>query len=154
MTRATKARRTSCEEVARWDLGVHLTTQDAANFADATGQANALSAHGCTCYLANPVDATNLVQPLIEAERQHRLRARMAAEVRSALSTLSVNVPSPKARVRRLSGGQRQAVAIARSASFGTKLVIMDEPPPLLAYRRRRVLRRLSCGCVTKGSRF
>ncbi|MGH7119761.1 MAG: substrate-binding domain-containing protein [Acetobacteraceae bacterium] len=56
-------------------LGVHLTTEDAANLADATGQANALTAliaHGYSCYLVNPVDATNLVQPLIEAERQHR----------------------------------------------------------------------------------
>lgn len=55
-------------------------------------------------------------------------RRGMATEVGAALAGLSVNVPSPKARVRRLSGGQRQAVAIARSASFGTKLVIMDEP--------------------------
>lgn len=56
-------------------LGVHLTTEDAANLADATGQANALSAlisHGYSCYLVNPVDATNLVEPLVEAQGQHR----------------------------------------------------------------------------------
>jgi|SRR5579875_288880 ABC-type sugar transport system substrate-binding protein len=56
-------------------LGVHLTTQDAANLADATGQANALTAlinHGYSCYLVNPVDDTNLVQPLVQAQAQHR----------------------------------------------------------------------------------
>ncbi|MGH7119763.1 MAG: ATP-binding cassette domain-containing protein [Acetobacteraceae bacterium] len=70
-------------------------------------------------------------------------RARMAAEVRSALSTLSVNVPSPKARVRRLSGGQRQAIAIARSASFGTKLVIMDEPTASLGVQETARVERI-----------
>jgi simple sugar transport system ATP-binding protein len=55
-------------------------------------------------------------------------RKSMSQAVTEALSTLAVNAPSPKARVRRLSGGQRQAIAIARSAAFGSKLVIMDEP--------------------------
>jgi D-xylose transport system ATP-binding protein len=34
--------------------------------------------------------------------------------------------------VRRLSGGQRQAVAICRAAGFSSKLVIMDEPTAAL----------------------
>lgn len=55
-------------------------------------------------------------------------RKGMAARVAESLSSLSVNVPSPGARVRRLSGGQRQAIAIARAATFGSRLVIMDEP--------------------------
>jgi len=74
-------------------------------------------------------------------------RRGMAAEVRAAISTLSVNVPSPKARVRRLSGGQRQSIAIARSASFGSKLVIMDEPTASLGVqetaRVEDIIRRL-----------
>ncbi len=55
-------------------------------------------------------------------------RRGMARRVAELLSLLSVNVPSPSARVRRLSGGQRQAIAIARAATFGSHLVIMDEP--------------------------
>ena len=55
-------------------------------------------------------------------------RGSMRRQVASAMSLLSVNVPSPNDRVRRLSGGQRQAVAIARAAMFATRLVIMDEP--------------------------
>jgi fructose transport system ATP-binding protein len=34
-----------------------------------------------------------------------------------------------------LSGGQRQAVAVARAAMFGTKLIIMDEPTAALGVR-------------------
>ncbi len=43
--------------------------------------------------------------------------------------------------VETLSGGQRQGVAVARSAAFATKLVIMDEPTAALGVREtRRVL--------------
>jgi signal transduction histidine kinase len=48
------------------------------------------------------------------------------------LSRFVVDVPVATARVRRLSGGQRQAVAIARAASWGNKIVIMDEPAAAL----------------------
>jgi fructose transport system ATP-binding protein len=37
--------------------------------------------------------------------------------------------------VETLSGGQRQAVAVARSAAFATKLVILDEPTAALGVR-------------------
>ena len=37
-----------------------------------------------------------------------------------------------ESRVRRLSGGQRQAVSICRAAGFSSKLVIMDEPTAAL----------------------
>jgi len=59
-------------------------------------------------------------------------RRGMRIAVEEALSTLSVNVPSTRSRVRYLSGGQRQAVAIARAATFGRRLVIMDEPTAAL----------------------
>jgi fructose transport system ATP-binding protein len=37
--------------------------------------------------------------------------------------------------VETLSGGQRQAVAVARAAAFGTKVVILDEPTAALGVR-------------------
>jgi fructose transport system ATP-binding protein len=40
--------------------------------------------------------------------------------------------------VETLSGGQRQAVAVARAAAFGTKLVILDEPTAALGVRESR----------------
>lgn len=51
------------------------------------------------------------------------------------LSRLEVNIPTINARVRRLSGGQRQAVAISRAAGWGSRLVIMDEPTAALGVR-------------------
>ena len=62
-------------------------------------------------------------------------RKRMRREADLMLRKLSFNVPPVRSRVRRLSGGQRQAVAIARAAGFGSRIVIMDEPTAALGVR-------------------
>ncbi|SHH23795.1 monosaccharide ABC transporter ATP-binding protein, CUT2 family [Jatrophihabitans endophyticus] len=59
-------------------------------------------------------------------------RTRMKRDAREMVSTLAVNVPDVTSRVRRLSGGQRQAVAICRAAGFRSRLVVMDEPTAAL----------------------
>ncbi|GLY16209.1 ATP-binding cassette domain-containing protein [Kineosporia rhizophila] len=59
-------------------------------------------------------------------------RKAMKAEAQRMVSALAVNVPSVTSTVRRLSGGQRQAVSICRAAGFSSKLVIMDEPTAAL----------------------
>jgi ABC-type sugar transport system ATPase subunit len=59
----------------------------------------------------------------------------MRQEAASMLSRLEVNIPSIDASVRRMSGGQRQAIAICRAASWGSRLVIMDEPTAALGVR-------------------
>ena len=47
--------------------------------------------------------------------------------------------------VETLSGGQRQGVAVARAAAFGSKVVIMDEPTAALGVKEsRRVLELIS----------
>jgi simple sugar transport system ATP-binding protein len=48
------------------------------------------------------------------------------------LNDLKVDVPEIDAKARVLSGGQRQAIAIARSVYFSAKLLIMDEPTAAL----------------------
>jgi ABC-type sugar transport system ATPase subunit len=48
------------------------------------------------------------------------------------INGLSVNVPSPQAFVEELSGGQRQAIAIARATTWGNNVVLMDEPTAAL----------------------
>ena len=51
------------------------------------------------------------------------------------LGKLKINVKSADQKVEELSGGQRQAVAIARSTAFNAKVVIMDEPTAALAIK-------------------
>ena len=59
----------------------------------------------------------------------------MRTEARRMLDELDVHIPSVKARVRGLSGGQRQAVAISRAAGWSSQVVIMDEPTAALGVR-------------------
>jgi len=59
-------------------------------------------------------------------------RRAMARQARAMLSRLAINVPSVDQRVRRLSGGQRQAISICRAVGAGAKLVVMDEPTAAL----------------------
>ena len=68
--------------------------------------------------------------------------AAMRAFAREKLSELGLmtiqNIDQP---VETLSGGQRQGVAVARAAAFGSKVVILDEPTAALGVKEsRRVL--------------
>lgn len=67
----------------------------------------------------------------------------MEEEARRVLKTLRVNLPSLETPVAALSGGQRQAVAIARAVLWGTKLVIMDEPTAALGVAQTAEVLRL-----------
>jgi len=60
-------------------------------------------------------------------------RPRMVAQAREMLEALEIRIPRLGAKVEKLSGGQRQAIAIARAASFNPKVLIMDEPTSALA---------------------
>lgn len=63
------------------------------------------------------------------------MRQKARAELTElGISTLQdVTVP-----VENLSGGQRQAVAVARAASFGSKVVVLDEPTAALGVRESK----------------
>ena len=52
----------------------------------------------------------------------------MTREAASALEALEIHFPSLAQPIESLSGGQRQAVAIARAVYWEAKLLIMDEP--------------------------
>ncbi len=56
----------------------------------------------------------------------------MRQDTLAALQKTGVKIPNISNTIERMSGGQRQCVAIARTASFASKLTIMDEPTAAL----------------------
>jgi simple sugar transport system ATP-binding protein len=61
--------------------------------------------------------------------------ARSRDMAKQHLDRLKIHVKSVDQPVEELSGGQRQAVAIARSTAFDARIVIMDEPTAALAVK-------------------
>ena len=57
----------------------------------------------------------------------------MEQETQRLIDGLKIDISSVRQRVERLSGGQRQSVAIARAAAFNSKVTIMDEPTAALS---------------------
>ncbi len=78
-------------------------------------------------------------------------RRKMQEETRDLFAELNVSVPSITGRVRGLSGGQRQAVAIARGVMWGRELVIMDEPTAALGVRETAKVERMIADLVARG---
>ena len=75
-------------------------------------------------------------------------RAQMRRQARAHLQTFNIGIPSVRQRVDTLSGGQRQAVAVARAPAFGRHIVIMDEPTAALGVKETEavmdVIRRIN----------
>ena len=65
-------------------------------------------------------------------------RKRMVAGAISVISSLGVNIPSVRAKVETLSGGQRQGVAVARAVLQGGRVALLDEPTAALGVREGR----------------
>lgn len=67
-------------------------------------------------------------------------RKEMRAEVVAGFDRLGLTLPSPKTKVSALSGGQQQAVAIARAVLWGSHIVMMDEPSAALGVRQTEIV--------------
>jgi ABC-type sugar transport system ATPase subunit len=85
--------------------------------------------------LANNLDVSANV--FLGREMKHRYlggliktldEQKMLEEAKTALNTLDIHFPTLTQPIENLSGGQRQAVAIARAVYWDAKLMIMDEP--------------------------
>ena len=78
-------------------------------------------------------------------------RQAMQQETERLFETLNVTLPSIAGRIRGLSGGQRQAVAIARGVMWGQELVIMDEPTAALGVRETAKVEALIRDLIARG---
>jgi len=84
--------------------------------------------------LRKPGILGSVFRMLDKKEMEKRAKAKMSELGLMTIQNISQAVES-------LSGGQRQGVAVARSALFGSKVVIMDEPTAALGLKEsRRVL--------------
>jgi fructose transport system ATP-binding protein len=60
----------------------------------------------------------------------------MVKQAKEQMAKLGIStLQDMRQRVETLSGGQRQAVAVARAAAFGSKVIILDEPTAALGVR-------------------
>ena len=64
----------------------------------------------------------------------------MRRQAKEILDTLRINIPSVRTPIERLSGGQRQAVAVGRAVAWGQRIVLMDEPSAALGVEQTRLV--------------
>jgi len=70
--------------------------------------------------------------------------SKMESEAKKHIASLGIEtIQNIKQAVETLSGGQRQAVAVARAVAFGQKIIILDEPTAALGVRESNQVLRL-----------
>ncbi|WP_394940373.1 ATP-binding cassette domain-containing protein [Psychromicrobium sp. YIM B11713] len=78
---------------------------------------------------------------------------RMREAARQSLTDLGIStLQDVTVPVENLSGGQRQAVAVARAAAFGSKVVVLDEPTAALGVRESNQVLELIRALRDKGT--
>jgi simple sugar transport system ATP-binding protein len=68
------------------------------------------------------------------------------------LERLGITIPNPSRLCLTLSGGQRQAVAVARAMAWGSRVVLMDEPTAALGVEEREKVDQLVMGLRKHGT--
>jgi simple sugar transport system ATP-binding protein len=78
-------------------------------------------------------------------------RDRMRDETREALARLGIHLRSLSVPVRNLSGGQRQALAVARAITWATTAVLMDEPTAALGPKQSAIVYETVAAAAARG---
>ncbi|GGJ04191.1 ABC transporter ATP-binding protein [Alicyclobacillus cellulosilyticus] len=81
-----------------------------------------------------------LVKPVVPGVVRKLDRHEMERRAIPVLQELGIRLPPLSTLVASLSGGQRQAVAVARSVLWGSKLVMLDEPTAALGVAQQRAV--------------
>jgi D-xylose transport system ATP-binding protein len=105
------------------ELGIETVYQDLALADNLDVPANV--------FLGRELTQRGLLHPFLDLRR-------MEDESRRLLGRLKIDIPNIRQRVRSMSGGQRQSIAIARSVYFNAKVVILDEPTAALGVEETR----------------
>ena len=75
----------------------------------------------------------------------------MLSRSKEALTATGVKIPDLRNKIRNMSGGQRQCVAISRAATFASKLIIMDEPTAALGVQETAQVENIIRNLKTRG---
>lgn len=67
-------------------------------------------------------------------------KGEMRRQTAAGFSRLGLTLPAPTTKVTALSGGQRQAVAIARAVLWGSHIVVLDEPAAALGVKQTEIV--------------
>ena len=63
--------------------------------------------------------------------------AKMNSVTKQEMAKIGINIADPEQTVGTMSGGQRQALAIARAIHFGARVLILDEPTSALGQKQQ-----------------
>jgi ABC-type sugar transport system ATPase subunit len=100
-------------------LGIEMVYQDFALVDNLDVAANVFLGREAVRWRLGPIQVMN--KPLMETQ------------ARQLLDKLKIDIDSVRLKVKNLSGGQRQAVAIGRVTAFNAQIIIMDEPTAALS---------------------
>ena len=78
-------------------------------------------------------------------------RRAMRKRAHELLDQVGVRILNLSNQIRDMSGGQRQGVAIARAAGWGSKMIILDEPTAALGVRETGQVEEIIRGLKTQG---